>query len=352
MKNNLAKKTLHILSTCVAAVIIASCANPKSSWMEDNYQAINSKTISQITMPGSHIANAYNINSGNVVCKGEIVPNSLSSNAQLQHYITSQSTLDQELFLSYLNTQDNDVYHQLKNGIRYLEFQICKQDGHYYTSNYYLTGSLAIIADQIKDFLEHHSQEIVILDFDNNLWNENGYMDGVDLATFYNNLEKTFGSSITPKDKANLTIGELKNQHYQIILMSSNPILNSYPNVWDKSKIAIAPPAEYSTIKKITTLQDLIGNNESKADNKLAILPVYSKFSLGATNSSFSKTDEDDWIISNYLQNNIKNRPTIIVIDNGATNSITNIALPDFTPSTTNNFDDTNESGIKKYLNF
>lgn len=340
-KNSINIKTtpLKLVVTLIYAIFLVACSTDNASWIEDNHEYIDNKKITEITMPGTHIANAYNVDKDNPKCTGEILPQSYSSNALIEQELSSilvnsmpHSDDTFNLFIEELNTQDVNIAKQLKTGVRYLDIRICQQDGEFYTANLYLTDKFDTIAEQITQFLATHPQEIIIVDFDNNLRNESGYMDGKTIALFHAYLDKTFGNLIASKDKISNTIGELKQQHYQIILLSSNSELNAYPDIWNKDQITITVDAQSATIKKLSVMEALLSNNTLGIPNKLNIVPIYSDIDIGElttdinnntesnnspdnTINNYTDDETDQSIILNYLGQNIGNHPSIIVTD-------------------------------------
>ncbi len=297
----------------LGGILIAGCASSSASWMQDSN--IDNKKIADLTIPGSHIANAYKIDKNGILCKGEILPQSYTTNAQIQFQLNNESNSanKQSLFIERLNTQDNTIITQLNKGVRYLDLQVCKQDNQFYTANLYLTEDFTAIADQINTFLSSNPGEIVILDFDNNLRSESGYMNQAEMSKFHDYLDKSFGLKIVPKSKMFTPIGELQRQHYQLILMSSNPGFNSYPDIWDKDQVANAADAQSATIKQLSLLEAVLNGNTPLAADKLNILPIYSEMQMEDLVADNEDNEADQAILMNYLQQNIGNRPGIFV---------------------------------------
>ena len=191
------------LRTLITAILISGCASNSATWMQNSSSYISNKKITDLTIPGAHIANAYDITKSNMLCNGEILPQSYTNNGQIYLQIKNESSNAdiQNLFLAQLNTQDNDIAYQLQKGMRYLELQICAQSQEFYTANLYLTENFADIAEQINRFTIGHPEEIIILDFDNNLRSESGYMTAPEIGRFHNYLTRLFDKAIVPKNK-------------------------------------------------------------------------------------------------------------------------------------------------------
>jgi hypothetical protein len=312
------KITIYIFT-----IFIVGCAT-NSTWMKDYSKSIDHKPISGITLPGSHLANAYNITANNPLCMGEAESASMSYNAKLQHHLLDQNQFDQDTFIKYLNTQDQNIKQQLNNGIRYFELQICKQQGVFYTSNVYLTNQLDVVTTQMKKFLENNPQEIVILNFDH-LWAEYGSMNNQDAWALYAYLVKKFGNMLTPKSMQHDSIGDLKSDDKQVILLSKNTHLAYYDVVWDANQIMLTAPAEYSTIKKIRIVENAVSSGSNPY--LLRAVPIYSVLSMDSYISNFADVSDEDFILFNYLGQTLNGRPVIIISDYKTSLATINLAI-------------------------
>lgn len=306
-------------------VFITACST-YSTWMRDNSRYIDTKTIAEITIPGSHLANSYSVTLGMPLCMGEVIESTdMSVNGKLWYNSVLTNRFNQESFINYLNTQDTNIRQQLNSGIRYLELQVCQQNFNTYTSNVYLTALLDDITKQIKDFIDTHSEEIVIIDVDNNLWADYGRMKRDDIDKLYQYLVNTFANSLAPKTMRTSAISEFKNSGKQIILLSSNMYLASYPFVWDKREAAITGNAEYSTIKKLQLMQNAlqVANNA----RIISIVPFYSALPYDNYSNSITTTNEDDDIVLNYLIETLDKHALIVVTDRRSGGQITKISI-------------------------
>src|SRR5579863_2345489 len=104
----------------IPLLLVAGCAT-NSNWMKDNHRIIDDKTVGELTIPGTHLANAYNIKGTESMCIGEGIDHkNMSINATLRGSMKTGNHYNQESFVAYLNTQKEDVAHQLSDGVRYL----------------------------------------------------------------------------------------------------------------------------------------------------------------------------------------------------------------------------------------
>jgi len=310
----------------IPLLFATGCAT-NSNWMKDNHRIIDDKTVGELTIPGTHLANAYNIKGSESLCIGEGVdPKNMSINATLHQSMQINNHFNQESFVAYLNTQKDDVSNQLTDGVRYLELQVCQQNNTLYTSNIYLTDKLDNVITKIDDFVSNHSGEIVIIDLDNNLWAEYGAMNAKDATLLYNHMITIIGHSLVSKSMRYNTISQLKKAHKQIILLSSNPQLASFQFVWDKSGVAITAQAQYSTIQKIATIQNIYAEPEHA--NTLSIMPLYSALPAYNIENGMADTNNDDPLILNYLSQTLANHAMIIVTDYRHLDSVIDLSIP------------------------
>lgn len=306
-----------LLASNLLLVACSSNNTLNSSWMKDNQEKISAKHLYQITIPGTHFANAYGIAPSSSVCIGETLPDSISDNAIIAAKIGSESSELKTDFINYLNTQTNNIYGQLRNGERYLEISICTQKAIYYTSNYYLTDPFNDITNQIKEFISENPDEIIILDFDNNLRDDYGYMSDNEINNFHNYLQMTFGSYLTPKqDWQQLTFEKLWSTKHRIILLSSNPVLKRYYDVWDKDQVfAYQMEPKYALIKKLTAIQQSLPQVAMAESNELlSVVNAYSYFNPELNDLKQLSSLSDDHLVLDYLNALPKNTPLNIIV--------------------------------------
>lgn len=317
------------------AALLGACSNTgiNSAWMEEYQAKLASKKISQVVIPGSHFSNAYYLqdNKNPIVCIGETRDDSLSTNAKIAKLIQNYPDVNQQDFTDYLNTQDTNITGQLNAGSRYLELQLCQQDTMYYSSNYYLTDNFDSIIKQIKNFIADNTQEIIFIDFDNNLRAEYGLMSDNDINNFHNYLQMNFGSYLTPKqDWQNLTFSKLWDSKHRIILLSSNPTFSRYYDVLNKSEVVKSDGVPYyTTIKKLTAIQQQLANNgESSIKNQLMITPTYTWFDPARNSFTQLESFNNDHLIFDYLYSlPVNNALNIIVGDRSYSSNVVDYAI-------------------------
>ncbi len=294
-----------VIPLTLAMIACSSNNTLNSTWMADNQKSLGNKKLNQLIIPGSHFSNAYGLSNNKqlIVCNGETFKDNMSNNAKLASLINGNSSISQEEFVNYLNTQNNNITGQLNNGVRYLELQICLQNANYYTSNYYLTDSLDSIIKQIKDFIDDNPKELIIIDLDNNIRSDYGYMTENDINILHNYLQMQFGSYLTPRQNwQNLTLEDIWATKHRIILLSANPNLIKYYDVWNKNEFVNEPEeASYTTIKKLTLIQKYAQAESGSMTNNLKILPIYSDFNPQSNTLNQLSKNPNDHLILDYL---------------------------------------------------
>lgn len=322
----------------LVVVLFTGCATTNSSWMQDNSQYLNNKTIGELSLTGSHFANAYNIESSNTLCIGEAIEsNNMSANAALMQQLISNQDFNTQTFMDYVNTQNQDITSQLNNGVRFLELQVCKQNNIFYTSNVYLGTRFSDVISQIKHFAANNPDEIIIIDLDNNLWAPYGAMNDTDTTTISNYLVSELGNSLVPQSMRYNTIGDMKSAGKQIIILSSNSRLINNPLIWDKNQVTVTAPVEYSTIKKLLAIEEALLLPENA--HTISIIPFYSAIHTSTLKTDPNvtlNTDDNDVIIINYLTDALDKHAIVVVTDWRHQKILTNITINDNLPSNTN----------------
>ena len=293
--------------------------------MEKSYDKIKDSTIFNITIPGSYISNAYNISKENLVCLGETNYQSFSDNAILYQQIQllkNKSLLDD--FYRKLNTENNDILSQLRSGFRYFDIRICKHNNIYYTANFLITNKLNdIITDMLK-FLQSNNKEIIIIDFDNNLRTELGFMDVQEVNSFYTYLKNSLKNLIVTKSMMRYKISDLIKLNKRIILLSTNPVLKNYEEVWDRDSIVNDHYPQNIIIKKLALISNSLSmENNINRDIAFNIIPLYSQ--LSTQNISEDLDEYQRALILDTLKQNIENKPAIIVLDKSLNNQFIKI---------------------------
>lgn len=316
---NLIKNNAALLATLALVSGCSSIGKNNSNWMSQNKSQLDNKTLGQIIIPGTHYSNAYGINNTLPICKGETNPKSMSRNAKVAKVEKQSKDLNHDDFIEYLNTQDTDIYHQLNSGIRYLEMQICMQNDSFYTSNYYIGASLTDIIQQINKFIAENPNEILIIDLDNNTRDENGFINETHSLELDTIIKKSFNKLLITKSKHSdiktLKINKILHSSSRIIVMSSNPNLFKYDEIWDKNNLVrISASPTWTTIKKLTNIQLTVNQIESSNESGLTIIPIYSSFNPEKNTTQEIGNNFNNHLIMDYLYTFPESTPINIVV--------------------------------------
>lgn len=332
----------NLTSILASWLMISSCTvlpnyfgNTKTNqWMGQNRLEIESKSLSQITIPGSYASGSYNINDYSEICQGELISN--NNNAQIYRLLyTNESANIQQVTNHFISTK-RSISKQLDQGIRYFDLSLCMQNEQIFTSNLYLSDTFDNINEQILYFLEKHPNEIIILDLDDNLWDENGKMSIAHTNVLYQNIINSYANLILKKSTTNsLNIGEILKQNGRILITTNKPSLYIHDEIWHKDKLFVEISSKHwAIIKKLDNLQttlETISNLEN--NNKFTITPIYSYYnplivSLDEINNQFNNQLIADYLLTLPESANFN----IIVSDGRNVDAVTKFA--------TRNFDD------------
>lgn len=319
-------KLINITSLLVTMGLLFGCSSTQdnSRWMSQNKSALGNKTLGQITIPGSHFANAYELNSSLPICKGETLASSQTTNAKIimlnGHVVESSA----DEFVTYLNTQDENIYQQLNSGIRYLEIQVCLQDNIFYTSNYFIGDNLNNIITQINHFLNENPDEIILLDLDNNVRDETGFLGNHGAKQLNALFTQSFKDRLITKTEINDIHKQQLKQIWQtkgrVLIISSNPTLIS-DNIWDKnSLVGLDATPRWTTIKKLTNIQIAVDELQESNIAYMSIIPIYSRFDPERNTPQEIGNNFNNHLIVDYLYTFPESTPLNILVSEGQFN--------------------------------
>lgn len=304
----------------LAIMSITACSyTGTNNWMGQNKDIFKQKNITNITLPGSQLANSYNIkiSKNTLLCPGESMVENPTISSKLYNIWSSGKVNDDE-FQDYINVQNQNIYSQLNSGVRYIELKICLLDNQFYTSDYFITDSLNTVFKQINKFISSNPNEIIIVDLDNQMFNKNGYLNESELATLNQQIVQTFKDLLIPNKGsiAQLNMSKLWSNRGRILVMSSNPILNKNSYIWDKNYlVGVNLHPTWSTIKKLTEIQEFTESTTHPV-NKLSIVPLYSTFNPDINNLEEVNNNIGHSLITDYVFTLPESAPLNIVVGN------------------------------------
>jgi len=207
-----------------------SIAPQEDAWMKNMGQQIGSKSLSSISMPGTHDTGTYGIS------KPEIAPD---LDKTVQNLLRNDPMKEQHLQYAkdWAVTENLDMLNQLKVGIRYFDLRLCKtSQDELKTCHGLYAASMKSIIDDVVQFIHvpNHEKEIIILDF------APLNINSGDIAKLSQWLVNAFGSKIASPTQFNVNslINTFWQQQRQIIVMLNNDTEASrYPDLfWPGSR--------------------------------------------------------------------------------------------------------------------
>ncbi|KAK8811517.1 hypothetical protein WA158_003251 [Blastocystis sp. Blastoise] len=133
-------------------------ANEYESWMYDNYNKIQNKTILDIVLPGTHDSGAYELTS-------TWAPGGFG-NEDDNYYISLCERFHfnlPKLMKPWAICHSGSIYEQLTYGIRAFDIR-AMWDGEWYIHHDFRGNYLTVVFEDVKRFLDIHPKEIVLLD--------------------------------------------------------------------------------------------------------------------------------------------------------------------------------------------
>ncbi|XP_041982385.1 PI-PLC X domain-containing protein 3 isoform X2 [Aricia agestis] len=193
--------------------------NDLENWMAKLPEEIKNVPIIYLAIPGSHDSMTYGItrNSG-------LAPDA-------EPILKNLYGLFQGTILRWTITQDIDALQQLLIGIRYFDLRLATKTGTnsiFFTHGVYageITGPLR----QIKEFINSHPGEVVILDFQHFYGFTND--DHLNLIKFILNM---YGPQLVPKqpDLTGITLNTLNRLRRQVIVVYRHQSVYSTSEFW------------------------------------------------------------------------------------------------------------------------
>lgn len=140
-----------------------------------------------------------------------------------------------DVIFKWSQTQSLSFADQLKAGIRYFDLRIASKPGSEDTYFIHcLYGSkVEASLQEINGYLEEHPTEVIILDF-NHFYGMNESMH----KQFMSVILETFGAKICPqKDMQSLTLDELWQNKFQVVVIYQDDVVNDFDQFWPASCI-------------------------------------------------------------------------------------------------------------------
>jgi len=235
-------------------IYIGVAKNKYSSWMSELSPDVKSLPISQLSIPGSHDS-----------CTSSLVPSSVPGVDQpkfIQDLAVKFPRLAKYFFTKWSYTQHHDVLTQLKSGIRYLDIRCVasRKNGEIRVIHNLIGDTIHQVLQKIKEFVEAHPMEVVILDFQhvfNFICEDHAWLSTA--------LVQSFGSRLCPRPDSTQKIPTLK-----FLQDNGLQVIAIYP--YDVSKLywtrALCPNPWPNTTSS-NYLRDFLTEKTNKRDKNL-----------------------------------------------------------------------------------
>lgn len=199
-----------------------------ANWMGDNISKLASKSLKDITLPGTHDSGAYNLTDSLMPGDQKDIIEELLWVAE--HLLQPVG----EIVRGWGTSQDRTFYQQLEGGIRYFDIRA----GWDSKTNTWRAFHLAIgnsifdLLNEVKSFLDTHPYEIVVLEVSH----FEGYPTAENIKALQEGILSIFGSLlIPPTDSLRTSIQDLVLKNTRaFITMDEVPMSGS---VWDSNVI-------------------------------------------------------------------------------------------------------------------
>lgn len=204
--------------------VVVTLSNKLNNWMNQISHKIRDKRLNQVFLPGTHDTGTHTINPSK--------PFSPDADSNIRKF----GSIAKSTVSKWSRTQFDDIYTQLSNGIRYLDFRVCENKQDISLCHVLYAESLENSIEQIKKFLQDssNSKELIIIDL--NHWYTQPYNSKQELQirtldTIYNQLSRWIASRVD--FNPNSLIKDFWDKNKQVLIFSSQiPNDYNYDYVW------------------------------------------------------------------------------------------------------------------------
>ncbi|MEL6534940.1 MAG: hypothetical protein AAFQ98_05980 [Bacteroidota bacterium] len=208
----------------------------KHSWMGDLAGTLGSKTLAELTLPGTH-------DSGTNDLQLEIAPDASGAIPPLMEYGQADgATHIGDYIRDMAQAQSLPIKTQLDQGIRYIDLRVCYQHNDWYTCHSLLGSHIPPILQDVKTFLTGNTQEIVVFKV--------GFKGTLDETKAKQMFEKELGALYQWSDAKSLlgtTLSSLVQSGKRAIFISDG---GNFTSSYDESAITNSGTVE--SLKKTT----------------------------------------------------------------------------------------------------
>ncbi|XP_034036500.1 PI-PLC X domain-containing protein 1 [Thalassophryne amazonica] len=198
---------------------------PMDSWMSQLPRALWDIPLYQLTIPGSHNAITYCLD------MNDRSPVDLTQPDMLQKLDKYMKPLIRPFVYKWAVTQEYTIMQQLDCGVRYCDLRIAHRPSDsssdlYFYHGVYTTLTVQTVLTEIKEWLDAHPREVVILSFSHFLGlNQELHM------LLLTNIRNIFTSKLCPKKEV-LTLRNLWALGYQVIVSYEHTMASCHSELW------------------------------------------------------------------------------------------------------------------------
>ncbi|KAK8803485.1 hypothetical protein WA158_001179 [Blastocystis sp. Blastoise] len=183
------------------------------SWMEDNFQFLENRTLFEVMIPGTHDSGSFELTS-------EICPSGSEEIARWKNIASAVGINVVKIIQYWGKSQSISILEQLNQGIRHLDLRAMWKDNSWYTHHALIGIKIETILDEIVSFMNSKSSEILILEVGHTDVSASGY-DNNDLLQL---IETKLNTWLVPKNTnlKTLTFGQMRKTNKRIICNFDN----------------------------------------------------------------------------------------------------------------------------------
>lgn len=202
--------------------------------MGDSLSVIGSKTLKQLTLPGTHDSGAYYLTNA-------LMPGEKNANVDVATVLSIELGIPvSDIITPWGLAQDTDLYQQLEGGIRYFDFRCGWYQGAWHTFHYEIGHPAETLLRDVAKFIAQHSGEVVILEISH----FEGAPSDEDVISLENLILQNLGPNLYPVDSSfSRTISDLissgqrvmvtmerRSGRHDTLLWGTETIFNTYAN--------------------------------------------------------------------------------------------------------------------------
>eukprot|EP00122_Pirum_gemmata_P012962 Pgem_evm1s12054 len=151
---------LMIINGAVLQIAASTPGTDMSNWMGFYQDQLKTKTLADITLPGTHDSGAYWLEPSSDFIEDHTME-WMNTGDDFVWWLTFTDSV----MVNWGEAQSIDLYYQLKRGIRYLDIRAAKV-GNTWKLHHGKTGhDISTALDQISRFLNENTKEIVVIEF-------------------------------------------------------------------------------------------------------------------------------------------------------------------------------------------